>query len=545
MMNSRMISTATNSDAELVNGTLAGNRDAFSQIVARYQSLICSLTYSSTGNLGQSEDIAQETFITAWKHLGQLRERDKLRAWLCGIARNLINNFLRREVREPLHKAGEMDEISETHSPEPLPVEHAISREEQEILWRALERIPETYREPLVLFYREHQSIEAVAERLELTEDTVHQRLSRGRKLLHEQVLAFVEGAMERTNPGKVFTLGVLAALPSLTISAKAATLGAAAAKGGATAKAAGAMGLFGAILSPLLAFTGLYANYRMARDEAHSDEERGKIKAVFLKALVVALAFAATMAVPLFFAVRNQDHSSILFWSLLFSQILVVYFLALMALVLVSLRGRRRYLAEILANQYAGQFPPSAFEYCSRLGLFGLPLVHVRIGDRFDVVRGPVKAWIAIGSSHAIGVIFASGGIAVAPVSFGGIAIGILPFGAISLGIFSIGAISLGVWAYGGLAIGWQVFCGIGVAWSAAMGGMTFAHDFADGVIAHAAQANTDIAAQFFRQSLFFRCAKIVSDHGFLLMLGWIIPLALQSRIMARARRQREQGNS
>src|SRR6185312_17029079 len=111
----------------------------------------------------------------------------------------------------------------------------------------SLERIPQIYREPLVLFYREHQSIEAVAQNLDLTEDTVKQRLSRGRKLLHEQVLAFVEGALERTNPGKVFTIGVLAALPvTLATSAKAATLAAAAAKGGAAAKTAGVMGLIG-----------------------------------------------------------------------------------------------------------------------------------------------------------------------------------------------------------------------------------------------------------------------------------------------------------
>ncbi len=182
-MTTSMITAAASNDAELVNGTLAGNRDAFSQIVSRYQSLICSLTYSATGNLGQSEDLAQETFITAWKHLRQLRERDKLRSWLCGIARNRINNFLRREGREPLHQAGPLDEASETHSPEPLPVEYTISNEEQAILWRSLERIPEIYREPLVLFYREHQSIEAVAEKLESTEDTVKQRLSRGRKI--------------------------------------------------------------------------------------------------------------------------------------------------------------------------------------------------------------------------------------------------------------------------------------------------------------------------------------------------------------------------
>jgi hypothetical protein len=208
-----------------------------------------------------------------------------------------------------------------------------------------------------------------------------------------------------------------------------------------------------------------------------------------------------------------------------------------------MSHRARRRHLADILAGQYAGSFPPAAFEYRSRWSLFGLPLIHVRIGDRFDILRGPVKAWIAIGSSHSVGVIFASGGIAIAPVSFGGIAIGLLPFGAISMGMFSIGAISLGVWAYGGLAIGWQVFCGVGVAWNAAVGGMAIAHDFALGSIAHAAQANTEIAKQFIQQNLFFRCAQILSNHGIWLMLGWIIPLALQARITGRARRRREQG--
>ena len=76
MMTSNMISAAVNDDADLVGATLAGNRDAFGCIVTRYQSLICSLAYSATGSLGQSEDLAQETFITAWKHLGHLRERD-------------------------------------------------------------------------------------------------------------------------------------------------------------------------------------------------------------------------------------------------------------------------------------------------------------------------------------------------------------------------------------------------------------------------------------------------------------------------------------
>jgi len=232
-----MISVAEQNDVELVAGSLSGNRDAFGHIVARYQSLVCSLAYSATGSLGQSEDLAQETFVTAWKQLGDLREPEKLRAWLCGIARNLINNSLRKSGREPSHRAEPLEEISESRSPEPLPVEQTISNEEQAILWRSLERIPEIYREPLILFYREHQSIETVAANLDLSEDAVKQRLSRGRKSLHEEVLAFVEGALEKTAPGKTFTLGVITALPLLATTAKSATAGATAAKGGATLK--------------------------------------------------------------------------------------------------------------------------------------------------------------------------------------------------------------------------------------------------------------------------------------------------------------------
>src|ERR1700678_4493698 len=209
MMTTTMMPATANNDAELVSGTLAGNRDAFGQIVSRYQSLICSLAYSATGSLGQSEDLAQETFITAWKHLRHLRERHKLRAWLCGIARNRINNFLRHEGREPIRNAEPLENVSASHAPGLMPGEQTISNEEQAILWRSLERIPLLYREPLILFYRQHQSVETVAQNLELSEDAVKQRLSRGRKLLQEEVLNFVEGALERTNPGKIFTLAV------------------------------------------------------------------------------------------------------------------------------------------------------------------------------------------------------------------------------------------------------------------------------------------------------------------------------------------------
>ncbi len=537
MMTTTM-SVALQTDAELVGATLSGNCDAFGQIVSRYQSLICSLAYSATGSLGQSEDLAQETFITAWKRLNHLRERDKLRAWLCGIARNRINNFLRREGREPNHQAEPLEEISESHSPEPLPVEHTISKEEEQILWRSLERIPEIYREPLVLFYREHQSIETVAASLDLTEDAVKQRLSRGRKLLQEQVLAFVEGALERTNPGKVFTIAVLASLPALTFSAKAATTGAIV-KSGATAKTAGAMSLFGALLGPLIVVLPNYLGYRAALSGAKSDEERGHIKSFFGKTAAFTLALFIPFTAIVLWLSRNQSDRSYL--TGVFATGLVLIYLPIMfVLILNSRRKTKIYYAKVLAQEHADIIPKPAWEYRSRFKLLGLPIIHIRIGDRFAILNTPVKAWIAVGNS-AVGGLFACGTLAIAPVSLGSLSVGVVSLGGLSVGIFVVGGIALGVWAiFGGVLIaGWQAFGGcVTLAWRAAAGDFALAHDFALGRFAFAKQANNDQAKQFIESNPFHECAQFINIHWLWLMLLWIIPFFINWRISRHAKK-------
>lgn len=292
MMTTDMPTTANN-DADLVAASLSGDRDAFGQIVARYQSLVCSLAYSATGNLTHSEDLAQETFVAAWKSLGGLREPAKLRSWLCSIARNLIHNWLRKQGREPSHRAETLEEVSEAPAPAPLPAEQTISNEEQAILWRSLERIPDNYREPLVLFYREHQSIEAVAQNLELSEDVVRQRLFRGRKLLADEVAAFVEGALARTNPSRTFTLGVIAALPLAATTAKAATIGAAIAKGGTAAKGVVTVGTIGGFLAML---GGAYISTKAQVDDSKSPRERQFMLQHFGKHIVLSVIVMVAM---------------------------------------------------------------------------------------------------------------------------------------------------------------------------------------------------------------------------------------------------------
>ena len=214
MMTIKTMPAVEQNDAELVADSLNGSRDAFRRIVERYQTLICSLAYSATGSVSRSEDMAQETFLAAWQQLRALREPAKLRAWLCGIARHRIQKCFERDGREPACNAATLADAHDSPAIEALPSEQAISREEEAILWRSLEKIPELYREPLILYYREHQSIEHVAVALDLTEDAVKQRLSRGRKLLQDEVQTFVEGALRRTAPGQAFSGAVLAMLP-------------------------------------------------------------------------------------------------------------------------------------------------------------------------------------------------------------------------------------------------------------------------------------------------------------------------------------------
>jgi RNA polymerase sigma factor (sigma-70 family) len=457
------------SDADLVAACLAGKRDAFTRIVERYQRLLCSLAYASTGNVGESEDAAQETFIAAWGQLGELREPEKLRPWLCGILRYKVSRIRRQYGRDAVLGAEPVESAGDIPADDPPAVEKTMRDEEQVILWRALERVPPLYREPLVLYYRESRSIEHVADALDLTEDAVKQRLARGRKLLQEQALAFVEGALARTTPGKAFTLAVLAALPALAPAPlKAAGLGAAvAAPGGIIIKATG----LAALLASLSGVVNGLLQLRASLDQARTPRERratvkttiacftsscGFILLVWLlrEAAFAFPAQAATLAVV--------------------CQVLVVAFLIAWPFGLVWLlryfrrmRSEERRLHPELFQAERDRVGARAGFYRSRAKLFGVPLVHVRFAAPGEE-DGPVVGWIAAGD-RAYGLLFAWGGLAVAPVSVGGFAAGFFAIGAMSCGMIGIGTFGTGLVAIGAIAVG-----GKAIAWLSALGWQT-----------------------------------------------------------------------
>ena len=223
-------------DAELVAAARAGDKRAFVEIVSRHQAMVCGIALSILGDFAASEDAGQEAFLTAWRKIHELREPERLRAWLGQIARNAALGYLRRQRGEaPLDTAEFMPDES------PAPDEVAATEEEAELVRESLAKLPELYRLPLILFYREAQSVRAVAESLAISEDAVKQRLVRGRELLRDRMSGLIETVLTRSTPTAVFTMAIAVAIGAL---ATPAVMAGAAFAGASAATASGSTSL-------------------------------------------------------------------------------------------------------------------------------------------------------------------------------------------------------------------------------------------------------------------------------------------------------------
>lgn len=203
--------TIATTDNELVEASRRGELAAFGQLVARYQNVVCAVSYSSTGDRALSEDIAQETFVAAWRQLDRVRA-GALRPWLCAIARNLGRKARRRTRHEQPIDADAHVVAGAS------PFDDLVRADAERIVRDALARVPEKYREVLVLYYCDNQSIRGVAETLGISEDAVTQRLSRGRRYLADGVTALVETSLRGARPRRDLVAAVLATVAAIVI---------------------------------------------------------------------------------------------------------------------------------------------------------------------------------------------------------------------------------------------------------------------------------------------------------------------------------------
>ncbi len=195
------------------NLTFRGTQEAFAVLVRQYQNLVYATIFSILGNPQQSEDVAQETFLLAWKNYGTLENEEKLSSWLCGIARNLSRKWLREndKSRESLTDFA----VSPPAFSETVTFGEQPSREDAaHLVWDSLKHLPEKYREPLVMFYQNQTPVREIADALELSEELVKQRLSRGRRQLKKIVEQQFSAALEVLKPRESFCLAVIAAIP-------------------------------------------------------------------------------------------------------------------------------------------------------------------------------------------------------------------------------------------------------------------------------------------------------------------------------------------
>ncbi len=178
-------------DAEIVKAVLDGDREAYSQLVRRYQRRILHAMWRATGNRDDAEELSQAVFCRAYFALASFDPQYRFSSWIFRIAHNLSINHLKRGGREvPLEDLSDAARVGSRApaDPDSRPEEHLAQREIARSVRRAIAELPEEFREVIALRHLMEMSYVEIGEALELPMGTVKSRIARGRKLLAERL---------------------------------------------------------------------------------------------------------------------------------------------------------------------------------------------------------------------------------------------------------------------------------------------------------------------------------------------------------------------
>lgn len=162
-------------EARIIAEVRAGSTDAFAGIVENYQKPVTRYLYRLTGDYGMAEDLAQDTFVQAYKNiLRTAYEILSVRAWLYRIATNNALQYQRRKrllAFIPFVRAGNTD----------LPVADPVDRADEKMaIEKAMHKVPEEQRVCMVLHFVEGFRYREIAETLGISEEAVRKRVARG-----------------------------------------------------------------------------------------------------------------------------------------------------------------------------------------------------------------------------------------------------------------------------------------------------------------------------------------------------------------------------
>src|SRR6266852_964260 len=170
---------------------------AFEALVRRHQAPIYNFCLRMLGQADDAADVAQETFVQLYSHLGRLDEREPIAPWLFRVARNRCIDVIRRRRTVPLglpDDAGESTLIGEPADDDPLP-EVVVERADlQRVLSNAIAQLPPAYAEVVALRYAGDRSFAEIAIILDCDEGAARVRFHRAKALLRRHLRAGSDG---------------------------------------------------------------------------------------------------------------------------------------------------------------------------------------------------------------------------------------------------------------------------------------------------------------------------------------------------------------
>lgn len=181
------------SDVGLVQECQRGDPAAFRELVRRYMDRVCNVAYRFLGNHEDAQDIAQETFVRAYRGIQTFKGDAKVYTWLYSIAGNLARNKLRDSKRKGRDKGTSFEAMEERGGPvasgeERSPESAARQAELDEILQACLDELPEHYRMAFVLRTFDDLGYGEIADAMGCPVGTVKSRLNQARKLLRNRL---------------------------------------------------------------------------------------------------------------------------------------------------------------------------------------------------------------------------------------------------------------------------------------------------------------------------------------------------------------------
>lgn len=178
----------------IIEQVLAGDNDAFGQLVEAYQDRVYNLALRMSGNAEDAFDLAQESFFRAWRGLSGFQFESAFSTWLFRLCSNVCLDWLRAKKRRPTVSLTTVDDENqelqmELPDPGKGPEELLLAAEDRQSLIRAMNALPVEYREILTLRAIDDLSYGQIGEILKLREGTVKSRLARARAALRNKLL--------------------------------------------------------------------------------------------------------------------------------------------------------------------------------------------------------------------------------------------------------------------------------------------------------------------------------------------------------------------